>query len=161
MNLAIRSRCFITVGKAGSDIQADAEALGTYDFSCNSVQLHPNNRRDMLKLVVEQLARILAAHVQWALVQIGFSPCLMQSGRALLTHYFNDEPQPQQLGLADEWRRQLQQLLKKRKTTPEPSAIKRQQVSNPGADMCPECGTISLIRAEGCRKCLTCGYSEC
>jgi hypothetical protein len=30
-----------------------------------------------------------------------------------------------------------------------------------GADMCPSCGTISLIRAEGCRKCLTCGYSEC
>jgi len=30
-----------------------------------------------------------------------------------------------------------------------------------GADMCPECGTITLIRAEGCRKCLTCGYSEC
>ncbi|MBK8031765.1 MAG: hypothetical protein IPK17_20200 [Chloroflexi bacterium] len=30
-----------------------------------------------------------------------------------------------------------------------------------GADMCPSCGTISLVRAEGCRKCLTCGYSEC
>jgi len=30
-----------------------------------------------------------------------------------------------------------------------------------GADLCPSCGTISLIRAEGCRKCLTCGYSEC
>jgi ribonucleoside-diphosphate reductase alpha chain len=29
------------------------------------------------------------------------------------------------------------------------------------ADMCPSCGTISLIRVEGCRKCLTCGYSEC
>ena len=30
-----------------------------------------------------------------------------------------------------------------------------------GADMCPSCGTISLMRAEGCRKCLTCGFSEC
>ncbi|NOG52152.1 MAG: hypothetical protein HND48_23980 [Chloroflexi bacterium] len=30
-----------------------------------------------------------------------------------------------------------------------------------GADMCPSCRTISLIRTEGCRKCLTCGYSEC
>ena len=29
------------------------------------------------------------------------------------------------------------------------------------AEMCPSCGTISLIRVEGCRKCLTCGYSEC
>jgi ribonucleoside-diphosphate reductase alpha chain len=30
-----------------------------------------------------------------------------------------------------------------------------------GADMCPSCATVSLVRAEGCRKCLTCGYSEC
>src|SRR5690606_233119 len=30
-----------------------------------------------------------------------------------------------------------------------------------GADVCPSCATVSLIRAEGCRKCLTCGYSEC
>ena len=30
-----------------------------------------------------------------------------------------------------------------------------------GADICPACGTITLIRAENCRKCLTCGYSEC
>jgi ribonucleoside-diphosphate reductase alpha chain len=30
-----------------------------------------------------------------------------------------------------------------------------------GAELCPSCRTVSLIRAEGCRKCLTCGYSEC
>ncbi|HLU12259.1 MAG TPA: hypothetical protein VK003_21455, partial [Oceanobacillus sp.] len=30
-----------------------------------------------------------------------------------------------------------------------------------GADICPSCGTISLLHVEGCKKCLTCGYSEC
>ena len=30
-----------------------------------------------------------------------------------------------------------------------------------GADLCPGCGTVALMRAEGCRTCLACGYSEC
>jgi ribonucleoside-diphosphate reductase alpha chain len=30
-----------------------------------------------------------------------------------------------------------------------------------GADICPSCGVISLIRQDGCRKCTSCGYSEC
>jgi len=30
-----------------------------------------------------------------------------------------------------------------------------------GADMCPECGMVTLVRSEGCRKCQSCGYSEC
>jgi len=28
-------------------------------------------------------------------------------------------------------------------------------------DLCPECGQASLIQEEGCRKCYSCGYSEC
>lgn len=28
-------------------------------------------------------------------------------------------------------------------------------------DMCPECGHASVINEEGCRKCYSCGYSEC
>ncbi|MEL6406762.1 MAG: LAGLIDADG family homing endonuclease [Chloroflexota bacterium] len=139
---------FITVGKAGSDIQADAEALGRM-ISLQLRTTAPNNRREMLKLVVEQLGDIGGAR------PVGFGPNRILSlpdavARALLTHYFN-EPQPQQLGLPIA-----------PKTEPATSEIEIQDsgFAN-GADMCPECGTISLIRAEGCRKCLTCGYSEC
>ncbi len=28
-------------------------------------------------------------------------------------------------------------------------------------DLCPECGQATLINEEGCRKCYSCGYSEC
>lgn len=28
-------------------------------------------------------------------------------------------------------------------------------------DVCPDCSNLSLIRQEGCKKCLLCGYSEC
>ena len=43
----------------------------------------------------------------------------------------------------------------------EAEAVSEEKSVYANADMCPECGTISLIRAEGCKKCLTCGYSEC
>jgi ribonucleoside-diphosphate reductase alpha chain len=28
-------------------------------------------------------------------------------------------------------------------------------------DLCPECGQAAVINEEGCRKCYSCGYSEC
>jgi ribonucleoside-diphosphate reductase alpha chain len=28
-------------------------------------------------------------------------------------------------------------------------------------DLCPECGQASLVNEEGCRKCYSCGHSEC
>jgi ribonucleoside-diphosphate reductase alpha chain len=28
-------------------------------------------------------------------------------------------------------------------------------------DLCPECGQATVVNEEGCRKCYTCGYSEC
>ena len=28
-------------------------------------------------------------------------------------------------------------------------------------DLCPRCGVASYVREEGCKKCHSCGYSEC
>jgi ribonucleoside-diphosphate reductase alpha chain len=28
-------------------------------------------------------------------------------------------------------------------------------------DLCPECGHATLANMEGCRRCYSCGYSEC
>ena len=30
-----------------------------------------------------------------------------------------------------------------------------------GGAVCPQCGTVGMIREEGCNKCLSCGYSKC
>jgi hypothetical protein len=30
-----------------------------------------------------------------------------------------------------------------------------------GAELCPSCHNVSLVRAEGCKTCLRCGFSEC
>jgi ribonucleoside-diphosphate reductase alpha chain len=149
---------FITVGKAGSDVQADAEAMGRM-ISLQLRTTAPHNRRDMLKLIIDQLQNIGGAR------PVGFGANRVLSlpdavAQALQTHYFNEE-QPQQLGLPINGGTV--------NATPAPKATKSLPIENghhahediTGADMCPECGTISLVRAEGCRRCLTCDYTEC
>ena len=29
------------------------------------------------------------------------------------------------------------------------------------ANLCPSCGQVSLVYEEGCKKCYSCGHSEC
>jgi len=53
----------------------------------------------------------------------------------------------------------------------EESMVERpvEQIPMPGIDsplhkigeLCPECGQATMINEEGCRKCYTCGHSEC
>lgn len=146
---------FITVGKAGSDIQADADGLGRM-ISLQLRSTAPQNRMEMLKLIIEQLQGIGGAR------QVGFGNGRVTSlpdavAGALLENYFPLD-EPQQLGLP------------MGNGTPDAPAKTESAAPAPGtqafgvlsgADMCPECGTVSLMRIEGCRKCLTCGYSEC
>ena len=139
---------FVAIGKAGSDIQADAESLGRM-ISLQLRTTAPHNRREMLKLIIEQLQDIGGAR------PIGFGPKRVLSlpdavARVLQLEFFPEE-QPQQLDLP----MQSSSL----SSSAEGSTTINSSIS--GADMCPSCGTITLIRAENCRKCLTCGYSEC
>ncbi len=149
---------FITApGKAGSDLQADAEGLGRM-ISLSLRTTDPHNRREMLKLIIEQLRDIGGAR------SVGFGPKRVISlpdsvARALEEHYFPQD-HAQQLNLP------MMNSIPQEETpaepvAPEPAATDKLSDAMNGADLCPSCGTISLIRAEGCRKCLTCGYSEC
>ncbi|MYE26535.1 MAG: ribonucleoside-diphosphate reductase, adenosylcobalamin-dependent, partial [Chloroflexi bacterium] len=142
---------FIAIAKAGTDIQADAESLGRM-ISLQLRTTAPHNRRDMLKLIIEQLQDIGGAR------PIGFGPKRVLSlpdavARVLQLEFF-PEDQPQQLNLPIEQAASGNASADSEGGTTINSAIS-------GADMCPACGTITLIRAENCRKCLTCGYSEC
>ena len=142
---------FIAIAKAGTDIQADAESLGRM-ISLQLRTTAPHNRRDMLKLIIEQLQDIGGAR------PIGFGPKRVLSlpdavARVLQLEFF-PEDQPQQLNLPIE-----QAASKAHSADHDGGTTMNSTIS--GADMCPACGTITLIRAENCRKCLTCGYSEC
>ncbi|MDW8171009.1 MAG: LAGLIDADG family homing endonuclease [Anaerolineae bacterium] len=148
---------FITVGKAGSDVQADAEGLGRL-ISLQLRATAPHNRREMLKLIVEQLQNIGGAR------PMGFGAQRVASlpdavAQALQSHYLNDDA-PQQLGLP-----LVASLPVSTPKTPQTKASsivdEKQRGYASGADICPVCGTVSFIRAEGCRKCEACGYTEC
>lgn len=157
---------FITVGKAGSDVQADAEALGRL-ISLQLRATAPQNRMEMLKLVIDQLQNIGGARpVGFGIQRVLSLPDAV--ARALEMHYVNVEEPPHQLVLPG--------LNGNGKSKPALARIEVEEiamaqsaddyygskpVSMSGADMCPECGTISLVRAEGCRRCLTCEYTEC
>ena len=141
---------FIAIGKAGTDIQADAESLGRM-ISLQLRTTAPHNRREMLKLIIEQLQDIGGAR------PIGFGPKRVLSlpdavARVLQMEFFPGE-MPQQLNLPIE--------PGSASALPAGDAGTTINSTISGADMCPACGTITLIRAENCRKCLTCGYSEC
>jgi ribonucleoside-diphosphate reductase alpha chain len=158
---------FITApGKAGSDLQADAEGLGRM-ISLSLRTTDPHNRLTMLRLIIDQLRDIGGAR------SVGFGESRVSSlpdavARALEENYFR-QPQPQQLTLFADGSGGSGGSKFDSPALPAPSASPAAttpllNVSNgsmSGADVCPSCANITLIRAEGCRKCLTCGYSEC
>ena len=153
---------FITApGKAGSDLQADAEGLGRM-ISLSLRTTDPHNRLEMLKLIIDQLRDIGGSR------SIGFGQRRVTSlpdsvARALEEQYFPSN-QAQQLNLLP---MNGTDVTPAADLQPEPASAdpsNNHYTSNgmiSGADMCPSCANISLIRAEGCRKCLVCGYSEC
>jgi ribonucleotide reductase alpha subunit len=154
---------FITApGKAGSDLQADAEGLGRM-ISLSLRTTDPHNRTTMLRLIIEQLRDIGGAR------SVGFGESRVASlpdavARALEETYFPKD-QPQQLKLFGDGNGNGSSHAKPETPVAAPSTALN-GTANPngslsGADVCPSCANITLIRAEGCRKCLTCGYSEC
>jgi ribonucleoside-diphosphate reductase alpha chain len=156
---------FITVGKAGSDIQADAEAMGRM-ISLQLRTTAPHNRRQMLRLIMEQLQGIGGARP----TGVGSNRVLSLPdavANAIAEYYFKDEA-PQQLGLPMPGVDHLPPA-NARTTNGGYGGSSASVALSPaevvgfksGADMCPECGTISLIRAEGCRRCTACDYTEC
>jgi ribonucleoside-diphosphate reductase alpha chain len=149
---------FITApGKAGSDLQADAEGLGRM-ISLSLRTTDPHNRSTMLRLIIEQLRDIGGAR------SVGFGESRVASlpdavARALEENYFK-QTQPQQLKLFADTNGNGSGSASKAETPVEAPKLNGNGTLN-NADVCPSCANITLIRAEGCRKCLTCGYSEC
>jgi ribonucleoside-diphosphate reductase alpha chain len=42
-----------------------------------------------------------------------------------------------------------------------PAAFRETQQYTVIGNLCPQCGCNTLVYAEGCKKCLACGHSEC
>jgi len=140
---------FINTAKAGSETAAVSEAIGrliSYILRLAS----PIPPRDRLAEVVNQLSGIGGGR------SLGFGPHRVRSlpdgvGQVLnefLKGEMDSELVEKRLvgiGLVDE------DLVKSS------GGVAKQKMG----DLCPECGEATMVSEEGCRKCYTCGFSEC
>lgn len=149
---------FVNVGRAGSDVAALAEALGRL-VSLTLRIPSPLPLDDRLREVVSQLRGIGGSR------SVGFGPEQVRSlpdavGKALGQHLDGlaaPSPSPAQLPLPA--------------VTTEPVASNGHGPSSIGAvgnhghqmtgNLCLNCGSSTLVYEEGCKKCFSCGYSEC
>lgn len=133
---------FLMTSKVGSETAAVSEAMGrliSYILRLTST-VSPRNR---LKEIVRQLSGIGGGR------PIGFG-------------------QQRVLSLPDGIAQALQEYLDESEgdiPVEAPPAVSEGQLALPvfqqSADLCPECGAATLVNEEGCRKCYSCGFSEC
>jgi ribonucleoside-diphosphate reductase alpha chain len=133
---------FINTAKAGSDTAAVSEAIGrslSYILRMSS----PIPPRQRLEEVFQQYAGIGGRR------PTGFGPNRVRSlpdgiAQALQEYLENTGWKFQQVNLEEI----------------------EGEISQPEnwmevGDLCPECGQAALVNEEGCRKCYSCGFSEC
>ena len=161
---------FVNVGRSGSDVAALAEALGRL-ISISLRLPSPISQNDRLREMVSQLRGIGGSRT------IGFGPEQVRSlpdavGKALDEHLEGHpslQPHPMQLPL----------LHGAASAAPTIAPAVSNGLNGQGyanghtngladlttykmtGNICPECGSSTLIYQEGCKKCISCGYSEC
>ncbi len=142
---------FITIGKAGSEVSAMAEALGRL-ISTNFRFGNHLPAKERAREIMEQLRGIGGGR------SVGFGPNKVRSlpdavGRAIGMHFGFSSHTTEQAGasvVADVT--SLSDVL----SDPAPAST-----LNKAADICPSCGASALVYEEGCAKCHACGHSEC
>jgi ribonucleoside-diphosphate reductase alpha chain len=150
------SEIFLNVGKAGSDVFAMSEALGRV---C-SLFLRYGDHGDKVRLLVKHLKGIGGSGA------IGFGNNRVESiadavAKALEQHdeVMNDRDD------AEDFITATSEFLE----TPAAAATSSghgghgqiKPVGLNSKDLCPSCGSASLVNSEGCKTCANCGFSKC
>lgn len=142
---------FLNVGKAGSDVFAMSEALGRV---C-SLFLRYGDHGNKVKLLIKHLKGIGGSGA------IGFGANRVESiadavAKALEMHeeaYGGDHGADRHITATQE-----ETVAEAAAPTVEYAVTKDAATS---LDLCPSCGSASLINTEGCKSCNNCGYSRC
>ncbi|GAC1625792.1 MAG: hypothetical protein NVS4B9_17280 [Ktedonobacteraceae bacterium] len=158
---------FVNVGRAGSDIAALSEALGRL-ISLNLQLLSPLSQTDRAQEITNQLRGIGGSRtVGFGVQQVRSLPDAV--ARALEIHLETLQ--------AAETEQQAVPPVPPAPTTPPAIPAQASNGSSNGAhttapanngfgglkvtgNLCPECGN-TMVYEEGCRKCYSCGHSEC
>lgn len=133
---------FIHTSKAGSETAAISEAIGRLS-SLILRMASPISPRDRVKEIIKQLEGIGGER------SIGFGPQRVRSlpdGVAQVLREYLEETShgPEEITFTTKY-----------------EAIPPGQMALKIGDLCPDCGEASVVNEEGCRKCYSCGYSEC
>jgi ribonucleoside-diphosphate reductase alpha chain len=145
---------FVNVGKAGSDIAALAEALGRL-ISLNLRVLSPLSQVDRAKEIAEQLRGIGGSRsVGFGMQQVRSLPDAV--ARALELHMESQQQESEQQAQAKSDTHNGHTNGASANANP----LSLNQLSVTG-NLCTECGCNTLVFEEGCKKCYSCGHSEC
>ncbi len=150
---------FVTIGKAGMNTTADAEAIGR--LTSLALRISRPDSKDVAKRIVNQLRGIGGAS------SVGFGKARIMSladaiAKALsedlalgenMPEEITAEPIPLNLTLSDDG--EVPQLLATSYPLREASKLPT------NVDLCPECGNATFVHEDGCDKCYSCGYSKC
>ena len=135
---------FVNIGRAGSDILAMAESMGRM-ISLVLRTPSPLSQREKVEQLVDQLRGIAGSR------SYGFGAnrvlSLPDAIGQVLSEYIYEDAQ----GI---------------EVTPVNGSLGLLPSSNGNGalavgDLCPKCGVAAYVREEGCKKCHSCGYSEC
>ncbi len=135
---------FANVGKVGSEGAAMSEAMGRLISLVLRLPSHisPTERLDM---VINELEGIGGSR------SIGFGSNRVTSLPDALAHVLRED-------LALHRDQDADYLISE--PEPEPQQLEL-MAATLNADLCPECGHSTFVRIEGCKKCYSCGHSEC
>jgi len=145
---------FINVGKAGSDVTAMAEALGRLASLVLRMQSNVP-AKDKAKQIFNQLYGIGGSK------SLGFGDKKVRSlpdavAKVLAMHYGYKVKN----GNGNGHLKGLPVITGMPVTTQPPLLVEKQEAQSE-YDLCPSCGEAALAYEEGCKKCYSCGYSEC
>ncbi len=146
---------FVNVGKAGSDIAALAEALGRL-ISLNLQILSPVSQSDRAQEIADQLRNIGGNR------SVGFGPQQVRSlpdavARALELHMASIQT------TGDAAKTEAHDEAKEHAHSIHVDGSASMSLTHPNVtgNLCPQCGCNTMVYEEGCRKCYSCGHSEC
>jgi ribonucleoside-diphosphate reductase alpha chain len=145
---------FINIGRAGSDVQAMAEALGRVISKALRFG-HNLTGKERAALIVDQLMGIGGARsVGFGQNKILSLPDAIAKAIAMDMGMIMEKPVISDSSLTNELVGE-QLSIEKEDDDGQMALLSRQ------GDLCPSCGNATLIHEMGCKTCHGCGYSEC
>ena len=132
---------FVTVGKGGMHTMADAEAMGRLVSLSLRVARTGNvvDAKSVALKIAQQLRGIGGSS------HVGFGKNRVMSLADAIAKVLAED-------LAQSFPPEVETI---------PLNLTPDLQSNIQADLCPECGSVSFVLEEGCKKCHSCGYSMC